>query len=236
MISIIIPAHNEATNLQRLLPMLNSFTVDVPFEVIVALSPYNDDHSESLVVHDNVKFINCQEKGGAVQMNLAADIALGDILVFLHADVLPPKSFLKDIVSTLKNRYEAGFFSYRFDKKSLLLKINAKFTANDGIFTGGGDQCLFIKKPTFIGIGKFNENQVLMEDFEFFDRMKKSNVPYKIIKNDLIVSARKYDNNSYLRVNCSNLLLVLLYKFGYPAPKLKSLHNRLLRTSSQSNT
>ena len=98
------------------------------------------------------------------------------------------------------------------------------------MFTGGGDQCLFIKKQVFEAVGEYNENQVLMEDFEFFKRMKKNKVPYTIIKNDLVVSARKYECNSYLRVNLSNLLLVLLFKLGYPGDKLKILHNKLIRT------
>ena len=122
-----------------------------------------------------------------------------------------------------------GFFSYRFDRPGLLLKINASFTGEDGIFTGGGDQCLFIKKDVFERLGGFDDTQQLMEDFEFFGRMKKENVSYKIVKNDLIVSARKYTNNSYVRVNLSNLLLFMLFKLGYPSEKLKALHNRLIR-------
>ena len=106
-------------------------------------------------------------------------------------------------------------------------------TAKDGIFTGGGDQCLFIKKEVFNTLGGFDEEQVVMEDFEFFERMKKGKIRYKIIKNDLIVSARKYQHNSYARVNLSNLLLVTLFKLGYPSRKLKSLHNKLIRTPYQ---
>jgi hypothetical protein len=59
--------------------------------------------------------------------------------------------------------------------------------------------------------------------------MKKKGISYTIVTNDLIVSARKYKNNSYVRVNLSNLLLLILFKFGYPATKLKTLHNRLVR-------
>ncbi len=166
-------------------------------------------------------------------MNEAAQLARGETMVFLHADVIPPKTFLADIQRTIAEGYDAGFFSYRYDKENFLLKINASFTARNGIFTGGGDQCLFIRKSIFERLKGFDENQVVMEDFEFFERMKKDKVRYKIIKNDLIVSARKYEHNSYMRVNLSNLLLVTLFKFGYPAHKLKSLHNKLIRTPYQ---
>ncbi|WP_276167255.1 TIGR04283 family arsenosugar biosynthesis glycosyltransferase [Zobellia alginiliquefaciens] len=236
MISIIIPAHNERQNLSKLLPSLQTKTRKAGVEIIVALSCDNADNSENLTTGlSNLKFIKCEGKGRAVQMNTGASLASGTVLVFLHADVKPPESFLEDIECTLDKNYEAGFFSYRFDKRSFWLDINASFTAKDGIFTGGGDQCLFIKRDAFNALGGFDENQVLMEDFEFFKRMKKNKIAYKIIKNDLIVSARKYESNSYLRVNLSNLLLVLLFKVGLSSEKLKTIHNRLLKMPYQHN-
>lgn len=236
MITVIVPAHNEQANLEDLLPHLVKLSEDSSVEIIVALSSENKDDSETILNLENVMFTKCSEKGRAVQMNKGAELSKGSVLVFLHADVRPPKSFLNDILQTMENGYDAGFFSYRFDKKSFFLMINSSFTSKDGIFTGGGDQCLFIKKKVFNDLGRFDENQVLMEDFEFFERMKKKAVRYKIIKNDLIVSARKYKNNSYLRVNLSNMLLVLLFKFGYPPKKLQALHNRLLRPPYQNNS
>lgn len=236
MITVIIPSHNEKENLENLLPKLCGFKSPVPVEVIVALSHENNDGSENIHTTASIEILKCGLKGRASQMNTAEEKAEGSILVFLHADVTPPITFFQDIYATLESTYDAGFFSYRFDKESFLLKINASFTAKDGIFTGGGDQCLFIKKSVFRKIGGFNEKQELMEDFEFFDRMKKNRIPYRIIKNDLIVSARKYKNNSYVRVNLTNLLLMILYKLRYPSRKLKLLHDRLLRSSYQTIT
>lgn len=235
MTTIIIPAHNEKENLKVLLPQLTAYRKAGEVEIILVFSSDNSDGSEALAAEHGVRSIQCNKKGRAVQMNSGAALAEGDILVFLHADVKPPEEFVQNIVKTIDEGYEAGFFSYRFDKKSFFLQINAAFTAKDGIFTGGGDQCLFIKKEVFNTVGGFDEKQVLMEDFEFFKRMKKNDVRYTIIKNDLIVSARKYKNNSYLRVNLANFLLVVLFKFGYPAKKLKSLHDRLIKMPSQHN-
>lgn len=236
MISVIIPAHNEKGNLEQLLPRLERLESPVEVEIIVALSCQNTDGSENLLQSSEVSMLKCQQTGRAAQMNHAAKISKGTILVFLHADVMPPDSFFKDIDATLDANCDAGFFSYKFDTDSFLLKINSIFTSKDGIFTGGGDQCLFIKRKVFSKLNGFDELQVLMEDFEFFERMKKNKIPYKIINNDLIVSARKYQRNSYARVNLSNLLLLVLFKMGCPSQKLKSLHNKLLRTSYQTTT
>lgn len=229
MISIIIPAHNEKENLKKLVPLLKATDGMVFCEIMIAVSSENSDGSEELLNNLEISFLKCKGMGRAVQMNEAAKIAKGKILTFLHADVIPPKSFIKDIEKTIGEDFDAGFFSYRFDSESFFLKINASFTTRDSIFTGGGDQCLFIKKSIFEKLKGFDENQKLMEDFEFFDRMKKRKITYKIIKNDLIVSARKYKNNSYLRVNLSNMLLLILYRFGYSSKKLKRLYNKLLK-------
>lgn len=235
MTTIIIPAHNEKENLKALVPQLAEFLEGFPIEIIVALSSYNSDGSETLASEYTIKCIRCKNKGRAEQMNSAAKLAKEGILVFLHADVTPPVTFISDISTAIQEGFDAGFFSYRFDKKSFFLQINAFFSAKDGIFTGGGDQCLFIKKEIFDALGGFDEKQVLMEDFEFFKRMKKNNVRYTIIQNDLIVSARKYRNNSYMKINLANFLLVILFKCGYPAKKLKSLHDRLINIPYQQN-
>ena len=230
MISIIIPAHNEFDNLQRLFNVVSFLEHEKLSEIIIAISPSTSDNTDIFSDIQKVKLLYCKKKGRAAQMNEASKIAKGEVLAFLHADVLPPTGFICDIQQSLQNNFDAGFFSYRFDKDKWFLRVNSSFTAKDGFFTGGGDQCLFIKKNTFEQLGAFNEEQAIMEDFEFFGRMKKQNIPYTIINNDLVVSARKYESNSYLRVNLSNLLLVLLFKMGYPSDKLKSLHDKLIRT------
>ncbi|MCG2460773.1 TIGR04283 family arsenosugar biosynthesis glycosyltransferase [Flavobacteriaceae bacterium F89] len=235
MVSIIIPAHNERHNLTKLLGYLEQVCLGYPFEIIISLSATNKDNSKMIPVSDNVHFLECDKKSRAIQMNQGTARAKGDILVFLHADVIPPSTFMEDIIRALTAGEEAGFFSYRFDSDNFFLKINSFFTGLDTIFTGGGDQCLFIRRKVFDKLGGFKENQSVMEDFEFFGRMKKNGVRYKIIKNNLLVSARKYENNSYVRVNLSNLLLVILFKFGCSSEKLKNLHDKLIHVPNRIN-
>jgi rSAM/selenodomain-associated transferase 2 len=230
MISIIIPAHREEESLNILLSHIATVQDREGAEVIIALSP----ESQTYTLNDfegKVRLLCCKEQGRAVQMNEGSMLAKGEILVFLHADVKPPSTFLRDINNALSGVYDAGFFSYKFDKKNFWLSINASFTARDSIFTGGGDQCLFIRKSIFDKLGKFDQHQLLMEDFEFFKRMKQALIPYTIIKRDLIVSARKYERNSYLRVNLSNLLLVILFNLGFSSTRLKFIHDKLIHSS-----
>lgn len=231
-ISVIIPAHNESDRLGVLLPRLQALGHDgKQVEILVVLSRDTTDASEAIVRSQGMRVLRASGSGRAVQMNEGALEAQGSALAFLHADVLPPDRFYDDILQTLEAGYDAGFFSYRFQPTNAFLKINASFTSRDGIFTGGGDQCLFIRKATFQKLGGFDNAQVLMEDFELFRRMKRSNIPYRIVPNDLLVSSRKYQKNSYVRVNLSNLLLLVLFRCGCAPETLKRLHNRLIRPS-----
>ncbi len=231
MLSIIIPAHNEKDNLKQLFFTLSGIIQrqkKVSIEVFIILSADNTDGTENLTITGDFHIIRCDRKGRAAQMNLGAQLANGDMLAFLHADSIPPPAFADNIVDALSSVYDAGLFSYKFDKSGPLLKINEFFTSRNGLFTGAGDQCLFIKTSVFNHLGQFNESQLIMEDFEFFDRIKRHKIKYTLVKNNLIVSSRKYDFNSYLRVNFSNLVLFLMYKLGYSAEKIKKTHNTML--------
>lgn len=233
MISVVIPVHNESDNLSRLIPYLQRIGKDAQVELLPVLSGATRDGSAEVLRGLGVEPLQCQAVCRASQMNAGARRARGTILAFLHADVWPPEEFFRDITRTLSGNYQAGFFSYRFDTPTPMLRINGYFTRKDGLFTGGGDQCLFIEKETFEALGQFDPEQVLMEDFEFFRRMKRARTPYRIVPNDMVVSARKYERNSYLRVNLSNLFLLILFRCGCKPETLKRLYGRLFRPNPQ---
>ena len=232
MISIVIPVHNEREQLRELVPLLQRMAREEgPAGILPVLSSGTGDGTAELLEELGVDWLRAEVSGRAAQMNLGARHANGNVLAFLHADVRPPEGFLRDIRQTIGNGHRAGFFSYRFTPETFWLRLNGRATRMDGIFTGGGDQCLFIGKEDFQALGGFDEQQVLMEDFEFFRRLKRSGLSYRIVPNDLRVSARKYACNSYLRVNLSNLLLLGLFRCGCPPARLKRLHAKLIRSS-----
>src|SRR5680860_1023854 len=55
------------------------------------------------------------QKGRAAQMNAAAERASGDILYFVHADSLPPPTFIHDIKASVKAGHPAGCLLYTSD-------------------------------------------------------------------------------------------------------------------------
>jgi rSAM/selenodomain-associated transferase 2 len=229
-ISVIIPVYNEQENLSKRLSFLCEQANKFSIEIIVSNSPETFDETPKVCENfSNIRFINSPQKGRAAQMNFGAKQAIGDVLLFLHADVGLPNNFYKEVTNAIKNGFKAGFFAYKFDRETPLLNLNSSFTKNDGIFAGGGDQCQFFTKEIFEKLNGYNEEYCIMEDFEMIDNVRKMKIPYTIIPSKAIVSARKYDQNSWLKVNLINGYVFLKYKFGVHPIKLRKTYKSLLR-------
>jgi hypothetical protein len=149
-------------------------------------------------------------------------------LYFVHADTVPPVSFVKDILHAFNNGAEMGCFRYIFDTKGLLLKINAFFTRFHWLWCQGGDKTFFIRTTTFEALGAYNEYYCVMEEYEFLQRALRK---YKllILPKNVIVSARKYQKNGWLRVQLANLIVFRDYRRGVEPLQLKATYQRLLR-------
>lgn len=201
-------------------------------EIIVSNSPETTDNSSNICKSfSEVSYFKSPKKGRAAQMNFGASKAKGSILLFLHADVQLPQDFYHQIENTIKQKKHFGFFAYKFDKETKLLNFNSKFTAKDGFFAGGGDQCHFFTKETFQKLKGYNENFCIMEDFEMMDRIRKEQIPFSIIQSKVIVSARKHEHNSWLKVNLINGFVFLKYKLGFAPVNLRKTYKSLLRES-----
>ncbi len=210
-ISIIIPAYNEATNIGKLIHYLRQHGSDTVKEIIVSDGGSTD---ETLAIARNAgtMAVVSPQKGRAAQMNYGTSLAKGDILYFVHADVLPPVTFVQDINTAVSEGYDLGRYIMRFDTKKWYLRINEWFTRFDWFMCYGGDQTLFIRKELFESSGGFRSDMQIMEDFEFTKRVRQTGAKYKIFKKGAMISDRKYDKNSWWRVQKANYTIVKMYK------------------------
>jgi rSAM/selenodomain-associated transferase 2 len=212
-ISVIIPTYNEAENIGFLIETLQKFGGVNLHEIIVVDSPFTNDNTFEITKKFDIFFVKSPKSGRATQMNFGATLASGDVLYFVHADIKIHPDFTFDIICSIENGYDFGCYRYQFDSSSFLLKINAFFTRFPFIWCRGGDQTLFIRKNDFINVGHFDENLLIMEDYEFILRANKQ-LKFKIIPKNVIVSARKYKTNSYLRVQKANFKLMRMFLNG----------------------
>lgn len=210
LISVIIPTYNEAENIAKTCQRIIEFSEGFAVEIIIVDSPVSTDNTFEIVQNLQLISLKSPKKGRASQMNFGAKHANGEILYFVHADVLVHPTFVTDILKSFKNGFDFGCYRYVFDSNSWLLKINAFFTRFPFIWCRGGDQTLFIRKNDFFLLEGFREDHQIMEDYEFILRAKK-HLKFRIIPKNIIVSARKYKTNSYLRVQLANFLVMRMF-------------------------
>lgn len=226
-LSVIIPTLNEAENLNQLIPFLQAELRTIKHEIIV-VDAMSDDETESVLKNYGLKAEACSKRCRAIQMNMGARKARGNVFYFLHADTRPPNGFFKDIFKAINEGYPMGCFRYKFKSQRLLLAINGFFTRFDKIFFRGGDQSLYILSEEFKRLGGYRDDYRIMEDYEFILRARKE-LDFKIIPRNLLVSDRKYHENNYILVNYANFRVFRLFLKGAPQEKLIATYRRLLK-------
>ncbi|MFC5284371.1 TIGR04283 family arsenosugar biosynthesis glycosyltransferase [Pedobacter alpinus] len=224
-LSIIIPTYNESENISNLITLLQK-SHHKNLELIV-IDGGSSDNTEAVVNSLGVQFYKSPRKGRALQLNYGASKSKGDVLYFVHADTLPPESYLEDIENALSEKFKIGCYRFRFNSNKKMLKFNAFCTRFDRLMFRGGDQSLFITKELFTQLGGYCENHKIMEDYDIIIRARKTE-RFKIIPKDVIVSARKYDFNSYLKVNIANLIAFTMYYAKADHDRIISVYKKLL--------
>ncbi len=225
-VSVIIPVLNEAQYLRRLLTYLQELDDENHLEIIV-VDGNSADESKEIAESVGVQVIASTLRCRAHQMNLGARIAQADILYFVHADVMPPRDFIVRIEDAFDEGVEFAFFRQKFDKTTLMFTINAFFTRFKKMWCRGGDQTIMVSKELFNKLNGFDEKFVIMEEYDFMRRAQEL-VPYHILNGETIVSSRKYNTNSWLRVMYANFRAMRSFKKGESTQKIRDDYKKRL--------
>ena len=225
-ISIIIPTYNEEENIKNLLPRLTDSSGTMPHEIIV-VDGGSTDQTVIRAKQLGATVIHSPKRGRAQQMNFGAQKATADLLYFVHADTLPPKTFVSDIHTAITDGFPIGCYRFEFNSPRKLLKLNAYFTRFDKMWCRGGDQTLFVTRSVFDELEGYCPRHLIMEEYDFIARARKK-YPFKIMPKSVIVSARKYDNNGYLKVQFANLIVFNMYRLGFSQKKMLKFYRNML--------
>jgi len=225
-ISIIIPVYNEAENIGKLISYLKQYKESTVVEIIVVDAGSIDD-TVMIAKNAGAATLISPKKGRAAQMNYGASIAKGSVLYFIHADTFPPITFTKDITEAVEKGFGLGRYRTKFHSHKWYLKINAWFTRFDWFVCMGGDQTLFVIRQIFEKTGGYNPSMKIMEEYEFAKRARLES-KYKIFSKDALISARKYDMNSWWRVQMANKKIVNMYKKGASQDEMVKMYKQML--------
>ncbi len=227
-ISIIIPTINEAKHIGDLIHLLQSFEPKELLEEIIVVDGGSTDDTAEIAEELGAIVIKSKIKGRAVQMNEGARAAKGEVLYFIHADTIPPKTLLSDIDGAMKNGFDAGCYCLTFDMKHWFLQFNSWFTQFDLDGVRYGDQSLFVRRMIFEEVGGFRNDYLLFEDNEIIKRIK-IKAKFRIIKKAVITSARKYRKHGVFKLQFIYYFIYLLYSLGFSQEKLAGVYLYFLK-------
>lgn len=223
MISVIVPVLNEADTSAVLAARLRALERQ-GLEVIV-VDGGSQDRTVEILVEAGLCVLS-SPAGRARQMNLGAESALGEILLFLHADTeLPERAQACIRLALRRGWYDWGRFNVRISGRSRWLPVVAFLMNLRSTVTGiaTGDQAIFVRAEVFAGIGGFPE-QPLMEDIELSRRLMHTYGRPACIKERVSTSGRRWDSRGAWPTILLMWRLRWAYWRGVPAEALAELY------------
>ena len=214
MISVVIPAYDEERALPETLQRL--FAQPGDFEVILVDGGSSDATRRIGLNHPDVQLLDAP-KGRASQMNAGAARALGEWLLFLHADTLLPKDGLAHI-GELPKEVTVGGFRHRFSGRGFGLWLvslvdNIRCSRSRIIF---GDQAMFIRRSLFARLGGFPEVERL-EDVLFCEELVKHAKPV-LLNQEVVTDSRKFVQHGVWRSLMRVAIILLCVNLGRKIP------------------
>ena len=222
-LSIIIPALNEEHTLPGLLKMLGN---RADYEIILVDGGSTD--ATCLLAEGAHCITISSPPGRSLQMNLGAQAASGEVLLFLHADTKLPENFLQLIQNAIQQpHFAAGAFSLKIEGDSKRLALIARFAnlRSRYLRLPYGDQAIFLWRTTFLKNGGFPKIEI-MEDFVFIKNLRKTGAIITLPE-PVTTSARRWQNMGILRTTLINQLIIFGFYLGIQPVKLASFYKRI---------
>jgi len=221
-ISIIIPTLNEAEGLPGTLAVLQTVRGH-GVEVIVVDGGSIDttcESTEGLV--DKLVF---SPTGRALQLNKGAEVAEGQLLLFLHADTLLPSVAIQQIKDSSELEKPCwGRFEVKLNGKHIAFRVIEKMMNMRSCLTGivTGDHAMFVSKVLFEQV-KGYPNIELMEDVAL-SKVLKTHTPPICLKTAVLTSVRRWQSFGIYKTVWLMWSLRLRYFFNADPSELSKLY------------
>lgn len=214
-VSIIIPVLNEKPRIEPLVTHLSQLT---PEPEIIFVDGGSQDGTLAEIKRLGVLSFSSQKANRGHQLNMGARAAHGEILLFLHADTLIDQKAYTAMIDSLRQiDVLGGAFSYTLtgseeDWRLRVIEQGVAFRTNR-LKMPYGDQGFFIKRGAWDEIvGPFQEI-ALMEDVEWFKRLKDTG-QYVLLPEPVETSPRRILKKGWIKSSVLNFWLVSLYHLG----------------------
>lgn len=221
-VSVIIPCINEQADIG---PAIDSVRATAAAEVLVADGGSRDD-TPRIAAERGAIVIRCNT-GRAVQMNRGAEVATGDVLLFLHADCrLASDSVYRVARAMADPKTVWGGFVQRIEANGWIYRAIEKGNAARARWQGlvYGDQAMFMRRSAFDQTGGF-DSVPLLEDVLMSQKLRRVARPL-LLESAVLVNPRRWRQRGPIRQTMHNWKLTTLFRFGVSPERLARSYRR----------
>ena len=227
LVSVVIPTLDE----QHELPALLDDLAALPgrWEVLVADGGSRDATLALARGHATAPVVLVAGGGRAAQLNAAARVASGDVLLFLHADSRLPRDAYASLAQAWRTPVvQGGNFALRFDGAGGFERALAavyRFQRRHGFYYG--DSSLWVRRERFDALDGFREIPI-MDDYDFVRRLERGPGQTRCLPGPATTSARRWRAIGIPRTVLAWFAIRWLYVAGVPPALLVRLY-RIVR-------
>jgi len=216
-LSIIVPMLNEQASIASTLSALRAGAPDAQ---IIVVDGGSVDGGQG-IARALCELLLEAPRGRAKQLNAGGARASGEVLAFVHADTMVPRTFAADIASAMRNpAIVGGRFDLELDDPALpyrligwMISLRSRLSN-----TGTGDQAIFVRRAVFQRLGGF-PNLEICEDLDFARRLKRAG-PVACLRSRVVTSARRWRRAGLIRTILRMWTIRIGYLAGVSASRL----------------
>lgn len=163
-------------------------------------------------IKDSVDQLVISSAGRAVQLNSGAEVAHGNLLLFLHADTILPNGAIQQLLKETRQKNLCwGRFNITLGGSGLMFRIIETMMNWRSCITGivTGDHAMFVSKALFKKVAAYPEIE-LMEDIAISKKLKKHDAPI-CIKKTVVTSSRRWQDHGVMKT----VLLMWKLRWAY---------------------
>ena len=222
LVSVCVPTLREAGQIGALLDHLAA--LDGCWEVIVADGGSGDATVAIARAHPRADHVLEHRGGRAAQLNAAAAVARGELVLFLHADSrLPPAAYAALSAAHADPGLVGGNFALRFDggdRFSALLGLCYAAQRRRGFYYG--DSSVWVRRSVLEALCGHRE-LAIMDDYDFVRRLE-AHGRTAALPGPAVTSARRWQAMGIARTLLSWWLIRWLYVAGVSPRVLRHLY------------
>ena len=207
-----IPALNAGEGLAATLESLREGAGAFDMDVLV-VDGGSEDYTVAVAEANGTRVVTSL-RGRGTQMAAGAEEALGDWLLFLHADTVLATGWARELAAFMESGdARAAYFRFRLDDDAPGARRIERLVAWRCRVLGlpYGDQGLALSRRLYLETGGYPD-QPLMEDVHLVRRLGRARLAG--LQSAATTSAERYRAGGYWRRPTRNLICLLLYLLG----------------------